>query len=198
MLNLIESIAVKDGLILNLEWHEHRYHKSYTECFGQEPKLKLLENLDIELPQKGYFKLRIEYSSNEKDFEIQPYDLKDIRTLKAIEDNSIDYHLKYANREVLNTLYKQRGSCDDILIIKNGFVTDTFAGNIIFFDGQQWFTPDSPLLEGTRRAFLLENDYITEKAIRKGDIINFKGFQVINAMRPFVEDSFIGIDSIIL
>lgn len=197
MTKLVESIAVKDGVILNLEWHENRYQKSYDELFGQKPELKLLESLAIELPQVGYHKLRIEYNSTEKSFDVQAYQLKNIKTVKAVEDNSIDYHLKYANREVLNTLYKQRESCDDILIIKNGLVTDTFAGNIVFYDGQQWLTPNSPLLEGTRRAFLLENGFISEKEITKNNISPFRGFQVINAMRPFVEDSFIDIENII-
>lgn len=196
MKNLVESIAVKDGNILNLEWHEFRYHKSYTEYFGHKPSLRLMENLDIELPKSGYHKLRIEYNSNEKNFDVQPYQPKSINTLKVVEDNAIEYHLKYADRMALNILFELRDGCDDILIIKNELVTDTFAGNIVFYDGQQWVTPNSPLLEGTSRNSLLDRGYLVEKEIRRDDISRYRGFQVINAMRPFIEDSFTDIENI--
>lgn len=187
MNNLVESIAVKNGEILNQEWHEKRYMASYAEYFGKKPKKLLLEDLDLVIPDNAYYKLRIEYSENEKIVALQPYVIKPIESLKIIEHNSIDYHLKSVNRTLLNQLYAQRGNSDDILIVKNGLVTDTSAGNILFYDDKQWFTPNAPLLKGTQRARLLAIGKIKERTIRVCDIQNYEGFQVINAMRPMIE-----------
>jgi 4-amino-4-deoxychorismate lyase len=45
--------------------------------------------------------------------------------------------------------------CDDIIIVRNGFVTDASYANLIFRKGDEWFTPATFLLAGTMRAFLL-------------------------------------------
>jgi 4-amino-4-deoxychorismate lyase len=182
---LVESIAVKDGVIQNLKWHKKRYAASYSSWYEESPNSQLLDELDIELPNKGYFKLRIEYTPDSKSYTIQPYHTKEISSLKMVEDNDIDYSVKFADRTAIDMLLEMCGECDDILIIKNGAVSDTSAGNILFFDGQAWFTPDTPLLQGTQRAHLIDKQLIMERSIRIGDIHSFIGFQVINAMRPF-------------
>ncbi len=197
MNNLVESIAIKDGVILNLEWHEKRYQASYAEYFAKKSAHSLFDNLKLDLPTKGYYKLRIEYSEYERKTEFQPYSIKSIDSLKIVEDDYIDYHLKSTDRKRLNELFAQRADGDDILIIKNGLVTDTWAGNIIFYDGKEWFTPDSPLLKGTQRARLLAEGKINEYTIYREDIMGFVGFQVINAMRPMIANHFTTIDNII-
>lgn len=197
MKDLVESLAVKDGKILNLQWHEMRYQRSYAECYGQKAAANLLDDLAITIPEKGYHKLRIEYDRDTKKVDIQAYQIQEINTLKVIVDNEIDYHLKYTDRIALNALYEQRASCDDIIIIKDAYVTDTFAGNILFFDGKQWYTPSTPLLAGIMRFSLLQTGAIKEKDIQVDDIMGFKGFQVINAMRPFFETKYTPIENIV-
>ena len=51
-----------------------------------------------------------------------------------------------------------RGACDEILIIKDGHITDTSISNIVFRlpDGW-WLTPFTPLLKGIMRTYLLES-----------------------------------------
>jgi len=61
-------------------------------------------------------------------------------------------------------------------------VTDCSIGNLLFFDGHEWITPDSPLLKGTQRAFLLNKKMIREGKIREEDICKYKKVGIINAL----------------
>ena len=90
--------------------------------------------------------------------------------------------MKYSDRSLINTLFAQRGTCDEIIIIKNGKVTDCSIGNLIFRQGKKWYTPDSPLLLGTQREKLLQEGKIQERTIFQEDIVNFDEIKIINAM----------------
>ena len=181
---LVESLALEDGKIKNTAYHIARFEKSYYELYHHQPNYGLLDNVEEQLPATGYYKIRIPYNETTKALEYAPYLMTEIRSLKCLVDNTIDYHLKKTERSDLNQLFALRGTCDDILIIKNGLVTDTYAGNIIFKSGSEWFTPNTPLLQGTQRAYLLDQGLIKTASIRQLDIHNFSHFMVINTMRP--------------
>lgn len=136
-------------------------------------------------PKSGLYKCRIVYHKQIESVEFIPYQARSIRCLKVIHDQAIDYTHKFEDRSRLNTWFEQRQSCDDILIVKNGLVSDSSFSNIIFFDGDKWVTPDSPLLKGTRRQFLLEAAEIKEETIPVERIPSFKSFRLINSMLGF-------------
>ena len=117
----------------------------------------------------------------------------DIRT-KSWDD--LDYSLKYADRTEINKLREKRGGCDDILIIKNGFVTDTSYANIIFWDGEKWLTPSTPLLKGTKRQKLIDEGKIIPAEIREEDIPKFKKAKIINSMIDIEDTEGMEIDEI--
>ena len=100
-----------------------------------------------------------------------------------VECNSIDYHLKYSDRSLLDSLFMLRGGSDDVIIVKNGLITDTLISNLIFLEGKDWYTPASPLLKGTCRNRLLAEGRLKEQDIRPADIRNFTGCKLISAMR---------------
>jgi len=102
-----------------------------------------------------------------------------------VEDNAIEYNLKYSDRTKLNLLFDKREECDDILIIKNKYVTDTLYCNIVFFDGEKWITPSHPLLKGTARERLLTQKTIFQEPVTIEHLQNFTHFKLINAMRDF-------------
>jgi len=102
--------------------------------------------------------------------------------LKLVRDDKIDYHLKYADRSALNKLLEQKGENDEVIIIKNGMVTDCSIGNLIFFDGHNWNTPDTPLLKGTQRKYLLDKKLIRECNIKEEDIFKYQKVGIINAL----------------
>lgn len=111
-------------------------------------------------------------------------------------DDSIAYHYK-GNRAGLEALYEQRGTADDIIIIKNGFVTDSFWSNLLFRKDERWYTSDTPLLRGTMRQHLLDEQKIESRKIRYTDLKIFDAAMTINALNPFDERKAISVDNII-
>ena len=59
-----------------------------------------------------------------------------------------------------NQLIEKRKHADDIIIVKNGLVTDSFYANLAFLKNGIWFTPETPLLLGVQRQFLLSQKTI--------------------------------------
>jgi 4-amino-4-deoxychorismate lyase len=75
-----------------------------------------------------------------------------------------------------------RGDCDEIILVKNGLITDTSYSNLAFFDGVQWYTPEHPLLNGVRRQALLKQKRVREKRITPDELGSFVKLSLINAM----------------
>ena len=154
-----------------------------SELFGIRESLSIEKEIVIpEEYKKGIFRCRVLYDKNIIKTEFFPIKERCFRSLKLVYDNEIDYHLKYDDRSALNKLMEKKGPADEIVIIKNGMVTDCSIGNLLFFDGHEWITPDSPLLKGTQRAFLLNKKMIREGKIREEDICKYKKVGIINAL----------------
>ncbi len=188
MYQLLETIKCLDGKLFNMDFHQVRFERSRKECFRTSTKLKLSENIEIpEFASKGLFRCRVTYSEKIENVEFIPYQFRKVSGLKVVEDNEIDYRFKYADRSRLNFLFGQRGDCDDIIIVKNGFITDSTFANLVLFDGERWVTPDTPLLPGTQRAKLLKENRITESRIEADDLIKFEKIGLINALNDLEE-----------
>jgi 4-amino-4-deoxychorismate lyase len=183
MCQLLETIQLLDGELLNIAYHNRRFNAARKELSGKLSPTDLAGL--IQIPGHcitGRFRCRILY--NEADFKVEfiPYEYRKIRRLKLIYDNTIDYHLKYADRSHLDALFSRRGDCDDIIIVKNGCLTDSYVANLVFYDGKDWCTPDTPLLQGTQRASLLDKGVISEKRIT---IENYRGFKKAGLINAF-------------
>ena len=181
---LLETIKCENGNLHHLPWHNARFNAARKACFGKGDILNLAEIIDIPgHAQNGLFRCRITYSSKIEKVEFIPHHYRKIDRLKLVENNSIDYRFKYADRAQLLQLFAQRGACDDILIVKNGSITDSFTANPVFFDGERWWTPDMPLLQGTQRARLLHEGKILTCSITPDDLSKYKKVSLINAMQ---------------
>lgn len=188
MYPLVESLKLKNGIVQNLEYHQARLNRSMDELYPDAEKIDLEKVLSIpENCSIGIFKVRVLYGPVLGRVEIEPYFFRPILSLKVVQHEHIDYHLKYTDRQILQELYARRGDCDDIIIVKNGLVTDSFAANLLFFDGERWFTPSTPLLKGTKRQFLLDQGIVFEKEISVEDIRSYQKVGLINAMVNFEE-----------
>lgn len=179
----LETIKAFNGEISHLSYHQARY-ESVLKHFGEE----VVQDLGdfITPPQNGLYRCRLVYDTNGFiETSYHPYQKKEINLLKIVHDDTIEYAMKYANRERLDALFAQRGDADDVLIIKNGFVADTTIANIAFFDGKRWLTPALPLLQGTTRQRLLHDEKIFEEEICIQDVERFKQVAVMNAMVDF-------------
>jgi 4-amino-4-deoxychorismate lyase len=180
-----------------MEFHQARFEKALLEYFKTSSKINLFECIEIpEFAKTGLFRCRVSYSEQIEKIEFFPHQYRDIKSLKLVVDNEIDYRFKYSDREKLQQLFSNRGSCDDIIIVKNGNVTDSFAANLVFFDGLKWWTPDTPLLAGTQRKKLLTEGKIFERRITRFDISKYKKVGLINALNDLDEMPVIEIENI--
>ena len=87
-------------------------------------------------------------------------------------------------------------SAIDILIVKNGLITDTSYSNIILYNGKEWFTPKSFILNGVKRQYLLNTGKVKEIKITLENLKNFEKISLINAMLE-PQDIEIGIENIL-
>lgn len=189
MCRLIESVKVYQRKLWNIEFHNLRLNNSRRILFGCRDIIDLSDK--IKLPNKlsnEIYKCRIIYSKDIHSIEFIPYKKKQIDSIKLIENNFIDYEHKYENRDELNKMLINSGA-DEIIIIKNDYITDASFANIILSDGEVFVTPSTPLLNGTKRMKLLQEGIIREEELKKNDLRKFKFIYLINAMRDLDETS---------
>ncbi|SMC70433.1 aminotransferase class IV [Moheibacter sediminis] len=187
MSRFIESICIKDGEIRNLTFHQARMNRSRYKILGIDGGINLEEFiLSHQIPQNGKHKFRIVYDEKIESIEFIPYKIRTINSVKLIEDNQIEYPHKFLDR-IQFELLSDNVSEDEILIVKNGKITDTSYSNIVFFDGENWITPSTFLLNGTMRQYLLKSNQIIEKEIDENDLNKFISFKLINAMMNLEE-----------
>ena len=182
MCQFFETIKLKDGVFHNLRYHSERMNNARKIFFNSEEKINL--DLILKVPENcksGILKCRVEYENTITKIEIIPYKIREIKTLQIIHDDEITYQFKRSDRSCFEKL-KCNSNADEILIVKNGYITDTSFSNIIFFDGANWITPSTPLLEGTKIKELLEKKIISEQEIKLKDLIKFSKAKLINAM----------------
>ena len=184
MSRLVETIRTEDGQLLNIGFHNERLIRSLYDVFGFKTQINLKKLITVpEAANKGIFKCRVEYDREIRKIEFLPYSIKPVRSLKLVEDNDIDYRYKFVNRSAIDRLMEGRGECDDILIVKNGFITDSSYANVVLLDQSGgWITPSTFLLPGTRRASLLKNGLIKETLITYADLKKYTEVKLINAM----------------
>ncbi len=183
MYRLIESLNITDGLLPDMTFHNRRLNASRRELHGALTDIDLGKIISVpDGCRRGTFKCRVIYELDILMIEFIPYIRRKVSSLKMVAGDDIDYKYKYEERGALDALMKSREGCDDILIIKNGHVTDTSFSNIALLDSSGWVTPSEPLLKGTRRAELLQAGLIREVDITPESITSFKQASLINAM----------------
>lgn len=178
----IETIKLSEGVVFHLAYHQERVCRTFSHFFADRKALSLIDVIEKStLPAKGKHKIRIVYSKESHSLEVVPYQLKPIQSVTCVNADFLDYSYKFLDRSFLNTLKESAGT-DEVIFLKNGNITDSSYANIIFFDGQQWVTPSSFLLNGTCRQRLLKEGKIKEAKIAYTDIRAFEKIGFINAM----------------
>jgi len=196
---LLETIKIENGKIQNLEYHNRRFNASRRAMFGFSALVDLSELINIppEL-ETGIFRCRVLYKDKIESTEFIPHQYRYFKSLKIIKADNINYSFKYADRNSIQELFKQRGACDEILIVKKGLITDTSISNIIFRQKNgYWVTPYKPLLNGTMRMSLIEKGQIRESVIRPSNLHEFTGAKLINCMMEPGDSPLIEINQII-
>ena len=190
MYQLIESIKVKENRILNLSYHERRMNRSLRKLSHLERHNVPFDKLQKEALALEFdiiYKLRIVYDGEKYEYSFLPYEIRFIESLQVCENIDLDYQDKLEDRHQIEKLKKECSSTDDILITQNGAICDTSYCNVAFCSNGQWFTPESYLLNGTKRQILLDSLIITPKEIYVEDIPDYKEVCLFNAMIEFGE-----------
>ncbi|NLL27252.1 MAG: branched-chain amino acid aminotransferase [Bacteroidales bacterium] len=179
---LFETIKVSNFEIHNIDYHINRAKKSICG----ELKFDLQEVINVN--SSGTFRAKVIYDEfgNFIETQISEYKKREIKCLKLI-CSEISYDKKFLNRQQLDDLFAKREDCDDVLIVKNGLITDTSIANIAIYSKNKWITPQKPLLKGTVRERLIEKNFLKEKDIKKEDVLNAEKIALMNAMTDFYE-----------
>ena len=95
MCHLLESIRVMDGVPCHLDEHQERLNRARFEVLGLSDTLDLSKNILMPPHARvGTFKCRIIYSHSIIKQEFIPAQRREIRSLKIIIDNHINYDHK--------------------------------------------------------------------------------------------------------
>ncbi len=173
-----ETIKCDDYEVFNLDYHEKRVANTVA--------LNLNLQDYVYPPSHELFRCKVIYSQDGiEDVQYFKYKKRDIKSFKIIVDDNIDYSKKFLNRDSIERLFNKKDNADEIIIIKNGIVTDTSIANIAIFDEDNWVTSKIPLLKGSTRARLLENRTLFEKDITLEMLQNTKKIALMNAMIDF-------------
>ena len=194
MFQFIESICCVNKELRNLDYHQARFDRTRSDNFNdiQPILLKEIIQFPTDLSDEKY-KVRIVYDREIQRIEFQSYQIKPINSIKLFEiDPKINYTYKYADRWFFDEYIKE-AQTDDLVLVKSNYITDCTYSNIVFFDGENWFTPRSVLLKGTMRESLLNEEKIKEKNIKVSDLANFQSFKRINAMMNLEESQEVSI-----
>ncbi|MEP1034668.1 aminotransferase class IV [Ekhidna sp.] len=183
-MRFIESILFKNGEYHNLPLHQNRMNGAFSH-HGLADHSHDLKRILPDLKMKGTFKVRLVYDMDsedaEYDIEFSEYHPRKIQTLEIVRSPPFDYSMKFEDRSEINKLVKS-SMADDIIIGIDNHLTDGSYFNLAFWDGDNWLTPNTPLLKGVRRIKLLSEQKIREASIQISDLSSFEKVSLINAM----------------
>lgn len=174
-----------NGIVNLIDYHNERLNRTRRDLFGLNDSIDLRDFINPDVSGECV-KVRAVYdASGITEVTYSPYSPREIRTLRLITDNDIDYSYKSTDRSRLSALASEKGICDEVLIVRNGLITDTSYTNVAVFINGEWLTPRTPLLKGTRRAYLLDKGLIKEADIHPEDINESTEIMLFNAMMDF-------------
>ncbi|WP_109829492.1 aminotransferase class IV [Reichenbachiella versicolor] len=183
MFQFVETICIQDGQPKLLKYHQARLNWTWDNHFNGSPFVIdeiLLQHI---MPKQGRYKCRFLYNASEFRVQIEPYVVKPVFTLKLVEGKDMSYSYKSLSRTLLTELYSSKGKNDDIIIVNSkGELTDSYFANLAFYDGEGWYTPNTYLLKGVKRSFLIDRGILKEIKILKSNLQNFSKVSLINAL----------------
>lgn len=196
-MRFIETIRIENGAIVNMELHKQRMQQTTEYFFNKPIDFKLSAPI---IPNEYLSKrlvYRIEYGLKIYQEEWSEYRMRKINSLQMVEDNSISYAFKYANREQLHTLLRQKKNADEIIVVQNGLITDTSFSNLVFETKEgKLITPSNYLLNGTKRQLLIKQGIVDEQPIRVSELSLFRKVFLVNALVDLSDNLSIKIEDI--
>lgn len=185
MCQFIESIKLKDGHIYHLDWHQKRVDETFEAFFPNKKPVELAQIIE-NVPSTGLYKIRCVYNDNDTQLEILAYYPRKITTFELVEID-FTYDFKFADRQKIQEI-ATNSEADEVIFMQKGHLLDATYANLAFYDGHQWFTPTTFLLNGTTRQRLLLENKIKCRSIKKEDLPNFEKVSFINALNDLGEN----------
>lgn len=184
MCQFLETIQLNNGVFGRLDLHQSRMKNAVmlnypTRDFNIDLKAELIKT---NYPKNGLYKCRVIYDTEIRAVEFHSYTTPTIQSLKIVETKIHSLSYKLTDRADYQAAFAQRAGCDDVLLVKNGLLTDTSYCNIALFDGQNWYTPTTPLIYGVNRAQLLSEGTIIERDIALIDMHLYSTISLFNAL----------------
>ena len=197
MYRFFESIAIINGQVRNLEYHQDRVNRTFAK-FYKASNLLVLKDVIHEsiLNKEGKFKCKVLYNNLKHDLYFEKYSQKVIKNHYLVDIGRVEYNFKYVNRNYL-LRYCNNDLNSHALFFKKNLLTDGEFANIILNNGISWVTPKTALLEGTMRRYLLDQKRIILKDIAIEDLHQYNSFKLINALNSFEEAKEYSISDII-
>lgn len=184
----LETIRIQDGHAHHVADHIDRMRRTALHFGFTAPALPA--DLDALVPhtlRTGTVRCRIVYGHTLRELTFTPYHRRRLERLIAVDAGAMDYALKYADRSPLERPNIRLSETDELLFIRGGYVTDTSYTNLILRRGQELFTPDTCLLDGTCRRRLLRTAQVRTATIRLSDLSAYDELLLVNAMMPLGE-----------
>lgn len=187
MFPLFETISIENHQASNLPLHQARMDRSYLHQFGNPNPFDLVELFNqLILPTAAHqLKWRLCYNQHKTTSTIEPYRMRSIKSLKlAHVSPSFDYAYKYTDRTPFDALKSRNPEADEIIIVKEGLITDSSYSNLVLKKGNKLYTPARPLLKGVQREYLIQNKLIEECDLFAKELFQYSEILLINAMLP--------------
>ncbi len=197
MENYLETISIVNKKPLNLCYHQERIQEVFEEKFPPKRAWEIAE-LIPDILDKRWIKLRFIYNDKNFKIELSPYFKKTIQKLIFVDIEDYEYSYKYEDRRFLYELLKHHPGYDEVIMIKNGLVTDATIGNIALEKNGKWYTPQYPLLNGTKRRKLLKEKILIPKNIKKEEIQEYDKIAIINAFLDLEESNILSVSNAFL
>jgi 4-amino-4-deoxychorismate lyase len=185
----IETGRVENGSIFHLNFHLERikrtlfYHSpTPVEDWGRVKKR--FREIGGEVPGRGIWRFRVTYGRAVEKVEFFPITPRKFRKFVVVELD-IDYPFKFADRRELEELKMEFPCGDEVIVVKNGVVTDTTISNLAFWDGEKWQTPATPLLEGTTLTRLTQKGILHPTSIYPEELHTFPAIALLNGVLGF-------------
>ena len=187
MYPFFETIRYVNGVLENVSYHQARINRTVSALGGetsiQLDKTQLVHDFEKDIVYKIKCLYNLEGAYH---IEKAVYQKKIIQTVAIHQAAQEEYQFKYTNRTWLNDALKNAGT-DEMIIVQNNMIKDGNYANLVFFNGSEWHTPLHPLLLGTHRARLIDENKIIEKDITLSDLANYTILKYINAMMLWEE-----------
>lgn len=201
MYPFVESLKYFNRQYFHLDFHQERFSRTRNDHYPGAPPVGLKSVLTFpeHLDANQVYKCRIVYGETVHEVSYEPYTRRNIQQYYlAVCPVEFDYSFKLANRTFFDNARKKLRENEDYIYVKNGLITDTSFANLVFYDGRHYYTPATPLLKGTKRAFYLKEGIIREEEIRVRDLQRFSSFFIINAMLDLEDSAVFSCDKLLL